>query len=375
MSSESLVDNRIPVNIITGFLGSGKTTLLNHWVNSPELKDTLVLINEFGDVGLDHELVESVDDTVVLLGSGCICCTLQGELVDSLAQNLAKMHEQLIPAFNRVLIETTGLADPSGVISTLSGDDFIYENYRYDGTVTVLDAVNLREQLKKQYEAVKQIALADLIIISKSDLVDADELQAVREAAQKINNQAPVKIAVKGDLDAGVMAQLGPYRNLAHDYSGRIKSWFTLKDQGVASPLRPAKVSDQVGVAKRRIIAHTDIDSFALTQDEPIEPLALMYAITAVQEQFGDSVLRIKGILNIASQEDPVVVHVVMGNIYPLSLLKQWPEGKRSSKLVFICRSAVLEQVRELFYQAFHHPDEQQMEFLRGMMAEVVDEP
>ena len=115
------IDTRIPVNIITGFLGSGKTTLLNHWVNSTEFKDTLVLINEFGDVGLDHELVESVDDTVVLLGSGCICCSLQGALVDSLANNLVKAQQGFIPKFKRVLIETTGLADPSGVIATLNG--------------------------------------------------------------------------------------------------------------------------------------------------------------------------------------------------------------------------------------------------------------
>ena len=139
----------IPVNIITGFLGSGKTTLLNHWVNTPEFKDTLVLINEFGDVGLDHELVQAVDDTVVLLGSGCICCTLQGELVDALATNYIKAQRGQMPAFNRVLIETTGLADPAGVISTLGGDDFLMQHYRYNGTITILDAEHIREQLKK----------------------------------------------------------------------------------------------------------------------------------------------------------------------------------------------------------------------------------
>ena len=154
-------DFQIPVNIITGFLGSGKTTLLNKWVNTEEFKDTLVLINEFGDVGLDHELVQAVDDTVVLLGSGCICCSLQGELIDSLTTNFIRAKKGLIPNFKRVLIETTGLADPSGVISTLAGDEFVMTYYRYDGTVTVLDGQFVREQLKNQYEAVKQIALAD----------------------------------------------------------------------------------------------------------------------------------------------------------------------------------------------------------------------
>ena len=180
-------ENKIPVNIITGFLGSGKTTLLNHWVNSPELKDTLVLINEFGDVGLDHELVESVDSSVVLLQSGCICCSLQGALVDSLATNLIKAQRGEIPKFKRVIIETTGLADPSGVISTLCGDDFLLDHYYHDGTITVLDGMYVREQLKNQYEAVKQIALADLIIVSKTDLIDSDEVDAIYEIAQKIN--------------------------------------------------------------------------------------------------------------------------------------------------------------------------------------------
>ena len=192
MSEQVEVDNKIPVNIITGFLGSGKTTLLNKWVNTDEFKDTLVLINEFGDVGLDHELVQAVDDTVVLLGSGCICCTLQGELIQSLATNLIKAQEGTIPSFKRVLIETTGLADPAGVIGTLNNDDFCLENFVYDGTITVLDGQFIREQLQKQYEAVKQIALADLILISKTDLIDAEEIAAIGEIAHKINSSAKI---------------------------------------------------------------------------------------------------------------------------------------------------------------------------------------
>ena len=132
-------EDLIPINIITGFLGSGKTTLLNHWVQSTDFKDTLVLINEFGDVGLDHELVQSVDDSVVLLQSGCICCSLQGALIDCLVQNYVKAMRGDIPKFKRVLIETTGLADPAGVISTLNGDEFLLDHFYYDGTVTVLD--------------------------------------------------------------------------------------------------------------------------------------------------------------------------------------------------------------------------------------------
>ena len=213
-------DFQIPVNIITGFLGSGKTTLLNKWVNTEEFKDTLVLINEFGDVGLDHELVQAVDDTVVLLGSGCICCSLQGELIDSLTTNFIRAKKGLIPNFKRVLIETTGLADPSGVISTLAGDEFVMTYYRYDGTVTVLDGQFVREQLKNQYEAVKQIALADIILISKTDLIDSDEIDAITEVASKINPSARIYPMLKGNITPKIIEEIGPYKKFRSPKSG-----------------------------------------------------------------------------------------------------------------------------------------------------------
>ena len=266
MSEQQQIDNRIPVNIITGFLGSGKTTLLNQWVNTEEFKDTLVLINEFGDVGLDHELVQSVDDTVVLLGSGCICCTLQGELVQSLATNFIKASEGAIPKFKRVLIETTGLADPAGVISTLNNDDFCLEQYRYDGTVTVLDGQFVREQLQKQYEAVKQIALADIILISKTDLIDADEIDAIAQVARSINSSAKIHPMIKGHITPKIMEEIGPYKEFSKQNNAQVKEWLDIKlpnaqggNLSLASPLRPADASFEAAVAKPKIIAHTNI--------------------------------------------------------------------------------------------------------------------
>ena len=227
-------ENKIPVNIITGFLGSGKTTLLNHWVNSPEFKDTLVLINEFGDVGLDHELVEAVDSSVVLLQSGCICCSLQGALVDSLATNFIKAQRGDIPAFKRVIIETTGLADPAGVIGTLNNDDFLLDHYYHDGTITVLDGMFVREQLKKQYEAVKQIALADIVIVSKTDLIDSDELDAIYEITAKINPSAKVFPAVKGNISPKILFDIGPYKNANQAYDKKVTSWLNIKSPNLA---------------------------------------------------------------------------------------------------------------------------------------------
>lgn len=367
-ANDTVDNNQIPVDIITGFLGSGKTTLLNHWVNSPELKDTLVLINEFGDVGLDHELVESVDSSVVLLQSGCICCSLQGALVDSLVTNYIKAQRGEIPNFKRVIIETTGLADPAGVISTLNGDDFLLDHYYHDGTITVLDGMFVREQLKKQYEAVKQIALADIVIISKTDLIESDEIDAIYEITAKINPSAKVIPSVKGNVSPKVIAEIGPYKNEEHNYDKTVTSWMNIKSSNLASPFRPATVSGAVGVSKPKIVAHSDIDSFCLELDEPIEPMALMSAVSAVQEQYGDSILRIKGILDLKGQDKPIVIHGVLGNLYPLSELKGWPDGMKKTQLVFICRASVLEQIKHMLNEILINPDPSEIAYYQSMI-------
>lgn len=366
-------DTRIPVNIITGFLGSGKTTLLNNWVKTPEFKDTLVLINEFGNVGLDHELVESVDDTVVLLESGCICCTLQGELINSLLLNLQKSLKGIIPRFKRVFIETTGLADPAGVISTLNGDQLLLETYRYDGTITILDAQFIRKQLKEQYEAVKQIALADLVLISKTDLIDADEIDAIYNIAHQINPSVKILPVIKGNITPKIIEDVGPYKATANENPHKIMSWLAT-DEKLAPSMRKANMSNSIGLAKPKIIAHSDIESFSSTYTEPIDPLALLAAINLVQEQYGDSILRIKGIVNLKDQESPVVIHGVQGNLYPLSELKQWPSNDHSSKLVFIVRKAVLEQIKHIFDQAINNPDEATINYYQDVINKALNQ-
>lgn len=376
MSEQQQIDNRIPVNIITGFLGSGKTTLLNQWVNTEEFKDTLVLINEFGDVGLDHELVQSVDDTVVLLGSGCICCTLQGELIKSLASNYIKASEGVIPKFKRVLIETTGLADPAGVIGTLNNDDFCVETYRYDGTVTVLDGQFVREQLQKQYEAVKQIALADIILISKTDLIDTDELDAIAQVARSINSSAKIHPMIKGHITPKIIDEIGPYKEFSRQNNHQVKEWLDIKipkvqdpNVNLASPIRPADVSYDAALAKPKIIAHTNIESFAITRNTPINSLTLLSATNLVQQQYGDSILRIKGIIEIEGRDKPVIIHGVQGQLYPLAELDEWPEGEHVSKLVFIVRATVLEQIKHIFTQALDNPDESTINYYRQIIA------
>ena len=320
-------DQRIPITILTGFLGSGKTTMLNHWVHQPEMKDCAVLINEFGSVGLDHELVQQVDNSVVLLSSGCICCTLQSSFVNSLLDLFKKALRGEIPRFSRVVIETTGLADPGSLLSIICYDQFVAQRFRYDGTVTVIDASHIREQVKKQYESVKQIALADAVVISKEDLVD---------------------------LSADILKEIGPYQHGGIKDPKEISSWLRAEssDLGVATvPVREVKKAGPgLGLLKKAPISvHSDISTFSMKFDKPLDGIKLMDALDAVTMQFGDSLLRVKGIINLTNSDQPIVIHGVYGDIYPTATLDEWPEGKPSSTIVFIARETVAKQMEALF--------------------------
>ncbi|EKF57900.1 cobalamin synthesis protein [Agrobacterium albertimagni AOL15] len=306
-----------PVHLLTGFLGSGKTTLLKRLLADPALADTAVLINEFGEVGLDHHLVERIDDTMVLLQSGCVCCTVRGELADALKDLHSKRDLGLVPPFTRVVIESTGLADPFPVLSTLKSDPVLRHHFRAGSVVTTVDAVNGLRQLETYVESNRQVAIADRIVVTKTDL-SATGTSALLSRLAELNPDASTHIASDEGPDAETL--------LAEDHRGA-------KLQSVSGFYcdAPATLQTAEGVAHT-----TAISSFVITVQDPIDWTGFGVWLTMLLNCHGERVLRVKGILHLAGEERPVAVHGVQHLVHPPVHLEAWPSSDRSSRLVFI---------------------------------------
>ena len=318
----------IPVNVITGFLGSGKTTLLNRLLRSPQLAQTAVLINEFGDVGLDHLLLETVDAETVILQSGCVCCTIRGDLADAIRKLYSRRERGLIPRFDRLAIETTGLADPAPIVSTLLAEPVIRHHFRLGNVIATVDAVNGSLHLAENPESVKQVAIADRLVLTKTDLADDAQVAQLKAALRALNPSAPV-------LDAATDA-LAPDDLMAGDVydparkSAEVRRWL---DQ---EALQAAADKGYHGHDRNR--HDRDIHAFCLTFDQPLDWTAFGIWLTMLLHAHGERVLRVKGILNVQDQVTPVVIHGVQHVIHPPAHLEVWPDADRRSRIVFIVR-------------------------------------
>jgi len=313
----------IPVCVLTGFLGSGKTTLLGRLVKSPDFRATAVIINEFGEIGLDHDLIETSDESFVELQTGCLCCTIRGDLVRTLADILRRRDDGAVPAFDRIVIETSGLADPAPILHALMSDDHLAARLTVAGVVTTVDAVNGADTLGRRQEAVKQVALADRLVLTKTDLVDQNP-DALLARLAALNPAAPVLPATFGAIDPSRLFDAG-----VRDASGK-------SADGPAWLAEIAHHHDRTHDLNR----HDErIACFALIRDRPIAAVALTLFLEVLSEHCGADLLRLKGIVDIAESPDrPAVIHGVQHVFHPPGFLDRWPSADRHSRMIFFVR-------------------------------------
>ena len=348
---------RVPVGLITGFLGSGKTTLLNRVLRDPRMARSLVLVNEFGEIGLDHLFVQAVDGEMVLLQSGCLCCTIRGDLDATLRDIARKRANREMPAFERVLIETTGLADPAPIIALLLNHPMISHDWRLDCVVTTVDAVHGDQQLDRQEEAVKQAAVADRLLLTKTDLADPAATAALRARLASLNPGAPLHEVRQGEVDPGLLFDAGPF-----DPAGkgdRVIAWLNAEAHEAAAPGHAhhhdhphTHAHDDEPHAHRhggldRNRHDQRIGSFCLSFHEPLEWAQFNAWFSAVRASWGEQLLRVKGVLDIVGESQPLVIHGVHRTFHPPTLLAAWPAGRRRSDIVFITRDLTREMVEE----------------------------
>jgi G3E family GTPase len=341
----------IPLTVLTGFLGAGKTSLLNRLIHDPALAETAVIINEFGEIGLDHLLVKPIRDGVVLLQSGCLCCTLRGDLVEALEQLLRDLDNGRA-VFRRMILETTGLADPAPVLQTAMAHPYLVQRIRLDGVITVVDAVNAAATLDQHMESVKQVAVADRIVLTKSDLLAASERQQVvrglRARLHALNPAAPILDAAVGEASPQSLIGCGLF-DPEHKIPD-VKRWLAAEAYGSRA---------QIGAhARDHHDHHHDpnrhderIRAFTLTSDLPIPAASFEMFIDLLRSLHGPKLLRLKGIVKIAEEpERPLVIHGVQHVLHPAVRLERWPDDDdQRSRIVLITRDLSVGEVRPLF--------------------------
>ena len=337
---------KIPVTLITGFLGAGKTTLISRLLRHPDMDRVAVVINEIGEVGIDNDLVKMSSENVSLLANGCLCCSVRTDLQETLRELFGERRAGKIPDFDRVIIETTGLADPSPVIQTLSSDGMLGAHYRLDGVVTLVDAVNALDQLEQAPEAERQIAQADRVFITKGDLAAPEALAALRAAVRAINAQAEVRSCTMGDLHPAALIGIGLASARADEG--------TLRFLGEL-PARTADggdAPDDAAYLGQRLPTRHDpaVKTLSLRFEQPFSWAAFSAAMEMLIGLRGKDLLRVKGIVNVESR--PVVVQGVGHVFHPPVTLDRWPSEDTQSRIVFIARQLEPAAVRSLFETA-----------------------
>ena len=331
---------KLPVSLITGFLGSGKTTLLKHLLRDPGMNRAAVIINEFGEVGIDHELVASSSESMTLLSNGCLCCTVRTDLQETLRELFIKRRAGEVIDFDRVFVETTGLADPVPVLHTLQTDGMLGAQYRLDCVVTVVDAVNGGLNLDNAPEAAKQAAVADRIVITKSDIALPAAVAALEARLAQMNPYAARTVAVNGEVDVAFLRDVGPRSTRATTRD--LDRWLAPSGEGHPD-------GTYLGERVRAGTHDASIRSFCLWFEKPFTWDTFSAAVQVLTSLRGPDLLRVKGLVNVAGEPGPVVVQGAQHVFHPPVTLEAWSGKDRRSRLVFITRNLSRESVEALF--------------------------
>lgn len=375
---------KIPVTVITGFLGAGKTTLVARLLRHPAMDRVAVVINELGAIGIDHDLVSQVTESVALLANGCLCCSVRTDLQQTLRALFQDRVAGLIPEFDRVILETTGLADPAPVVQSLITDPLLSKHFFLDGVVTLVDAEHGLQSLQDHIESIKQVAIADLILITKSDRVSVELMQAVELVVAKIQPYAPQKKLLFGEIEPKELIGRGLSSHKAVDaiqklFPVKLMADESLEASSAAQASRPQHRSSSLNDSELSESSHTTqgsshttqgvegpiertrtlqesirhpagIRTFSLTWDESFSWEAFSSALELLSNLRGQDLLRVKGIVNIMGK--PVVIQGVQHVFHPPVELDRWPSDNRKSRLVFIGRRLDGSAIRELFRAA-----------------------